>query len=479
MSVDARAVTSRSHLRWLLVAGLILGGVFPSRTALGHPAGISSINRYLGVECGEHGRLTIKYWLDFAELPAYAELEALDVNRDDTVSPTEQQQYLARRLPPLVAAWTIAIDDQRAEAHVTGSRLEVYEGERGLSALRIAADVEVERPASADASAPELRVFVRDPAFADRPGWRELAADDSADAIVVSGPTEHSKDALSYANPRREAAPRVDRAEFTFRLVHGGVARPASPERGPIVNVDPRLARLASALKDKSGSPAFVAFAIALAALLGAAHALSPGHGKVLAAATLVGHRARPTNAVVFGMSVAASHTIVVLLLGAFAIAIEHTIGSDRVVRGLELAAAVSVAGLGLVQLTSRWKALTTDSDGFHSHATASLGDRGSLAAIGASSGLAPCPTALAVWLSAVALHRAALGLVLVAAFSLGVATTLTTVGLAVVLARRVMGRAAPPSILVRILPVVSSACVAVIGILLCVSAWSAGGGTP
>jgi ABC-type nickel/cobalt efflux system permease component RcnA len=441
---------------------------------------MSSINRYLGVECGDQGHLVIKYWLDFAELPAYAELEDLDANRDDAVSPEEQQQYLARRLPPLVAGWTIAIDDQRAEARVTGSRLEIYEGERGLSALRIAADVEVERPASANPSAPELRVFVRDPAFADRPGWREVAADDSANAIVVSGPIEHSKDALAYGNPGHEAAPRVDRAEFTFRLVRDDVARPTPPGPGPIVNIDPRLARLASALKDKSGSPGFVAFAVALAALLGAAHALSPGHGKVLAAATLVGHRARPTNAIVFGVSVAASHTIVVLLLGAFAIAIERTVGSDRVMRGLELAAAVSVAGLGLVQLTSRWKELTTDSGGFHSHAIASPGYRGSLAAIGALSGLAPCPTALAVWLSAVALHRAALGLLLVAAFSLGVATTLTTVGLAVVVARRLLiGRAAPPGILVRLLPVVSSACVAGIGILLCVSAWSADVGRP
>jgi ABC-type nickel/cobalt efflux system permease component RcnA len=217
-------------------------------------------------------------------------------------------------------------------------------------------------------------------------------------------------------------------------------------------------------------------FAVGLAALLGAAHALSPGHGKALAAATLVGSRARPANALVFGVSVAASHTAVVLLLGAFAIAVERHLGSDRVMRGLELASAAGVAGLGLTQLSSRWRALTSASSGDHFHAAVAQHGRRSLAALGASSGFAPCPTALAVWLSAIAMHRAALGLVLVVAFSAGVATTLTMVGLLIVLARSLIDRTARPGPILRCLPVLSAACVAAIGILLCASTWAAGG---
>jgi ABC-type nickel/cobalt efflux system permease component RcnA len=321
-----------------------------------------------------------------------------------------------------------------------------------------------------------VHVTVRDLAFVDRPGWRELAAEDSANAMVVSGPTEHSKDALAYGNSRGDAPPRVDHADLTFRLAHGEAPRSHSLDPVPRLSVDPSLTRLAFALKDRSGSRAFAGIAVALATGLGAAHAMSPGHGKALAAATLVGKRARPANALLFGIAVAASHTAVVLVVGALALAIERSLGSDRVMRGLELASSIAVAGLGMVQLTSRWAELSAHSAGLHGHPSSTERGRGSVATIGALSGLAPCPTALAVWLSAVALHRVALGLVLVAAFSLGVATTLTAVGLLVVLVRSLVDRkASPPGRVVRCLPLVSSACVTAIGILLCASVWSSG----
>ena len=463
-------------VRAVLGTGALLVPMVVAGPSEAHPAGMSSVNRYLGVACEGPGRIHIEYWIDFAELPAYAEFEDLDANHDDTVSPDEQTRYLARRLPPIVRAWTIALDDERAEARVTGSRLEVIPGERGLSTLRIAADVDVVSPSPVDASATELRMFVRDLAYADRPGWREIAADDSAAAVVVAGPKERPSDALAYGGARQDAPPRVSEAEFTFRLGRGPTPRAHVTGSAPILEVDPRLAGLATALKDRSGGRAFAVLAMAVAALLGAAHALSPGHGKALAAATLVGTRARPMHALLFGVSVAASHTVVVFILGAFAIAIENRIGSDRAIRWLELSSATSVAALGLVQLTTRWRSLTNDWAIDHTHASP-LAGHGSLAALGALSGLVPCSTALAVWLAAVALHRAALGLLLVVAFSAGVATTLTGVGLVVVLVRNVLARAERLGPVLLWLPVISSACVSAIGILLCAAAWSAGGG--
>ncbi len=476
MTADADRSRTARAMRAVVGAGLLFAPLTVARPSMAHPAGLSSVNRYIGVECKGPGRVHIEYWIDFAELPAYVEIEDLDANHDDTVSPEEQTQYLARRLPPLVRSWTLALDDEKATPHVTGSRLEVTAGERGLSTLRIAADVEVESRSPADASATQVRVFVRDLAFADRPGWRELAADDSAEAVVVSGPKHRSGDALAYGASRQAAPPRVNEAEFTFRLGHGLTSQPHAPGPAPAFDIDPRLARLASALRDRSGSGPFPSLALGLAALLGAVHAMSPGHGKALAAATLVGTRATPMHALLFGATVAASHTGVVFLLGAFAMAIERHVGSGRVIRWLEFSSAVTVAVLGFVQFTSRWRSLASHSTEDHGGGLSPHG-LGSVATLGALSGLVPCSTAIAVWLAAVAVHRAALGLLLVVAFSAGVAATLTAVGLLVVLTRRVVVRTAPLGPILAWLPVISSACVAAIGVLLCAAAWSTNGG--
>jgi ABC-type nickel/cobalt efflux system permease component RcnA len=75
-----------------------------------------------------------------------------------------------------------------------------------------------------------------------------------------------------------------------------------------------------------------------------------------------------------------------------------------------------------------------------HSHAPSDLTWRG-LIGMGASAGLIPCPSALVVLLGAIAQHQVGLGLLLITAFSVGLAATLSGLGLAVVYARGVLGR--------------------------------------
>jgi nickel/cobalt transporter (NicO) family protein len=66
---------------------------------------------------------------------------------------------------------------------------------------------------------------------------------------------------------------------------------------------------------------------------------------------------------------------------------------------------------------------------------------RRSLLALGISGGLVPCPSALVVLLSAIALHRIAFGLVLIIAFSVGLASVLTGIGIMMVKAQEVFCR--------------------------------------
>jgi nickel/cobalt exporter len=448
-----------------------------SLEAAAHPAGFTSVNRYVGLECDANGVIHIAYLLDFAEMPSVAELDDLDANHDGTLTPGEQRAYLDRRLSSLLDAWTLRVNGDAATLRIAGSNLEAREGERGMSTLRIAAEVTAERQPPVDPDVTDIHVDVADSGFADRPGWREMAANDSPDAILTGGNKERPLEALAYGSAPTQAPPRIDRAEFTFRRAQTPTARAKSHVADWPLAVDPRLARLAATMKRASGSWTFSAIALALASILGAGHALSPGHGKALAAAYLVGRRARVSQAVLFGVTVTVAHTAVVFAVGILAVAIEHTVGSHRVIRGLELASALAVLMLGLAQLSGRLRELANRGDAhLHEPLASSLAGTYSIVALGVSAGGVPCPSGLAVLFAAIALHRYAFGLVLVLAFSGGVAVTLSTTGVLVVMARRLLDRISVGGALgawVRWLPVASSACVASIGVLLCISACS------
>jgi ABC-type nickel/cobalt efflux system permease component RcnA len=91
--------------------------------------------------------------------------------------------------------------------------------------------------------------------------------------------------------------------------------------------------------------------------------------------------------------------------------------------------------------------------------------------ALGISGGILPCPSALVVMLGAIAVHRAAFGLLLVVAFSIGLAATLTGVGLLVVYARRLVDRVPSSGRLVEAAPTFSAAVITLLGAGLTIQA--------
>ena len=93
------------------------------------------------------------------------------------------------------------------------------------------------------------------------------------------------------------------------------------------------------------------------------------------------------------------------------------------------------------------------------------------LVAMGAAAGLIPCPSALVVLLGAVAQGQIALGMLLIVAFSVGLAATLTALGLAVVLASRVLRHVQVPHGLVTALPAASALLIVAVGCVLTVNA--------
>jgi nickel/cobalt exporter len=201
----------------------------------------------------------------------------------------------------------------------------------------------------------------------------------------------------------------------------------------------------------------------------GALHALSPGHGKAMVAAYLIGARGTARDAVVLGATVTVTHTIGVFALGLVTLALSQYVLPEQLYPWLTLISGLMVVsvGAGVLRSRLRQRGHHHGHEHAHSHAHArELTDRG-LLSMGAAAGLLPCPSALVVLLAAISQHEVALGMLLIVAFSLGLAGTLTTLGLAVVHVRRFV----PPRIaagrLAALMPALSAVLVVALGLVL------------
>ena len=208
---------------------------------------------------------------------------------------------------------------------------------------------------------------------------------------------------------------------------------------------------------------------LAAALFWGAAHALSPGHGKTIITAYLVGQRGTPRHAALLGLVVTITHTIGVFSLGLVTLALSQFIVPDRLYPWLNLVSGLLVVGIGASVLRARWRH-SRQHHHHHHHGEEGTSFR-SLFAVGVSGGLLPCPSALVVLLAAISLHRVAFGLLLILAFSAGLALTITGIGLAAVLARTAFRRVSFEGRLVRLLPAASALVILAAGLAMTVRA--------
>jgi nickel/cobalt exporter len=205
----------------------------------------------------------------------------------------------------------------------------------------------------------------------------------------------------------------------------------------------------------------------------GALHALSPGHGKSMVAAYLIGTRGTSRDAVLLGMTVTVTHTIGVFALGLVTLALSQYILPEQLYPWLTLISGLMVVAVGAGVLRSRLRrrkdpghAHSHGHGHAHPHGDRRLGTAGILS-MGAAAGLLPCPSALVVLLAAISQHQVALGMLLIVAFSIGLAATLTALGLAVVHARRFVPPRIATSRVAALLPALSAVLVIAIGLVL------------
>jgi ABC-type nickel/cobalt efflux system permease component RcnA len=302
------------------------------------------------------------------------------------------------------------------------------------------------------------RLAYHDSNYADRIGWKE---------IVVGARTPSRSDELR-AYPKDMLSSPLDVTSVAAEVAPGrGPEVPPALSRGKVLQAPDRIADSGFAsLVGRSHLSLLVILASLAAALFwGAAHALSPGHGKTIVTAYLVGQRGTPRHAALLGLIVTITHTIGVFGLGLVTLALSQFIVPDRLYPWLNLLSGLLVVGIGASVLRARWR--HSKHHGHHHH----HGEEGtsfrSLLAVGVSGGLLPCPSALVVLLAAISLHRVAFGLLLILAFSAGLALTITGIGLAAVLARSTFRRVSFEGRLVRLLPAASALVILAAGLAM------------
>jgi ABC-type nickel/cobalt efflux system permease component RcnA len=247
----------------------------------------------------------------------------------------------------------------------------------------------------------------------------------------------------------------------------------------------------------KQLSPLWVMFALVLAMFYGAGHALTPGHGKTIVAAYLVGSRGTVWHAIYLGLIVTLTHMGSVFIVGLVALQLESSLLQGNLIPVMEGISGLIIIGMGLYLFLSRYRNLvrvntlvslgvddassyhehshTHDDnhhhDHFHTHEIPAGAGLWDLLVLGISGGMVPCPTAIVVLMVAIGLGRTAFGLLLIAAFSVGLATVLIIVGILMVTAKHLLERFTYSGHAIRVLPVFSGVLITCIGMWLTVYA--------
>ena len=395
-------------------------------------------------------------------------------------------------------------------AHRTSERA----GAGGLKTLRL--DAIYSAPAAGS------RLSFADRSFASRIGWREItmSARGGARLSAASAPEESRSDELR-AYPKDLLRSPLDVRSATADFTPGAAG--ATP---PVIGETPAAQHSSggfeSLIERGDLSLGVILVSLLIAAFWGSVHALTPGHGKALVAGYLVGTKGKPRHAFLLGATVTVTHTFGVFALGLVTLLLSQFIVPDQLYPWLTLVSGLLVVAVGLGVLRSRLRtggwADHDHGDGTHDHGSHGYADhhhghdhdhdhdhhhhlddhahghshasethtqpahahaassddsftsRGILG-VGIAAGLLPCPSALVVLLSAIAVHRVGFGFALIAAFSLGLAATITCIGLIAVLARRAFSRVSFEGRFVRALPALSALVILGVGVALTIKA--------
>jgi nickel/cobalt transporter (NicO) family protein len=534
----------------ILVAAIVAGS---ATLLMAHPLGNFSANHYMRFEASPRG-IEMRYVMDLAEIPTFELLREWGLDRN--TPPAELQRKANEQARIWMRNLSLKVDGKQVQPILEGTDFVIADGAGNLPILRITAAMTL--------TATPGRLEYEDHNYEGRAGWKEIVIASSRTQLM--NPSQGDRDrshALTAYPPDPMVAPPQDlRAEFAWSPAAPDVTAPVATSTpiatGAFIGTDALIvsdARNAQAATPaKNSTPAQIAtpaikpipqpaskpalpssaatpanapagavikndflsrtlhskdiplnilFAALIVAFgLGAAHALTPGHGKTIVASYLVGSRGTIKHAAFLGLIVTATHTITVFALGLATLFLFRFIVPEKITEILGVISGLSIAVIGAGMLWKRVKAQRHRHQQHHEHPHAhdhhhphvhdhshpherphdhvhphphphshahdpSHGeihdkahdhDHGhhhgpgghthvpegeitwaSLTTLAVSGGLVPCESALVLLLGAIALGRIGLGLLLLISFSLGLAGVLMAIGAIVLYAKRAL----------------------------------------
>jgi len=480
----------------LLLALVAAAFALQAQSAHAHPLGNFTVNHLTEIRISAD-RVDLRYILDQAEIPTFQARRQSESER------------LAGVVAELRRGLRLTVDGRRITlSPQPGAKLELLPGQGGLQTTR------VEVSLRADVRGIR-RAELRDQTYADRLGWKALVARPGTGTEVRSSvPSQDVTDGLRRYPESTLKSPLDQRvATFTVGPGDGSVVAPGR-DSGPAAETREQASEdgFAGVFSDAAAGKSVLLFLLLASFGWGALHALSPGHGKAMVAAYLVGSRGTSRDALALGAVVTVTHTIGVFALGLVTLLLAQYILPEDLYPWLNLVSGLLVVAIGGTILWSRVqvargrrrplfaRALEHDhSDGHshphghshshghdhadhhhhdahehghgghgqhHDHQPREISRRG-IFGMGAAAGLIPCPSALVVLLGAVSQQQIGLGLLLIVTFSIGLAATLSALGIAVVHAGRVTSKANVPGWLTRALPAASALVIVAVGLAL------------
>jgi ABC-type nickel/cobalt efflux system permease component RcnA len=490
------------------VAAIVLLAAPPTSA---HPLGNFSISHYAGIDI-EAEAVQVRYLIDMAEIPTFQAMQDTGLVAEvghPTVAP-----WLARMADTLQRGLRLEVGGRHLALAVTAAEIIFPPGAGDLPTLKLG--VVYRAALDRDAAGPEELQYA-DENFPDRAGWKEIVVRGRAGVTILASTapaTDRSAGLADYPSDLLDSPPQDLQARVTFTREAPIVATPPEAPAPPVAlqpNRQPSAANtLAGLVTPREPGAGIVAMALLVAVALGAFHALEPGHGKTVVAAYLVGSRGTARHALILGLVVTASHTAGVYLLGGVTFYASQHVVPERLYPWLSLGSGLTIAVLGAALFLRRCR-VPDSGHGHHGHhhhghhhghphehdpahehdhthphehehAHAHGDDHRhepvslrALVALGVSGGIIPCPAALVVLLSALSMHRVGFGLVLIVAFSVGLAAVLVAIGILIVYAGRVMSRFREDGPWIRRwLPLTSSAVMTLLGLGIAAQALAA-----
>lgn len=498
----------------IIALALLVSFVFVP-VVFAHPLGNFTVNQYAGLHISREA-IRIDYVMDMAEIAAFQEIELLDSNDNLKPDPPEAAGYHAVRCASLQPSLNLSLNNKTVPLTLVSSSVEFPAGVGGLLTMRLTCEFQSRIEVTKGGLLFENKVF------ADRLGWQEIVL--IPDGVTLEG--KYSSTSLSnrltvYPEDLLTTPPTQRTVDVNLTALGLPVqSQSSSPaEQSVSSSRDDAFTRLI--LLEEITLPTLL-LALAVSFIWGAMHALTPGHGKTIVGAYLVGSRGTMKHALYLGLTTTVTHTLGVFALGLVTLFAAQYIVPETLYPWMSLLSGLFVVGIGTHLFVSRFQSsriafpkikanvaepalapvfqpspavgtghshkyvLNTSGEhlhvhdhghphvhrhhdhdhahGAHSHMPPEQVTWRSLLALGVSGGLIPCPSALVVLLGAIALNRIGFGLVLVLAFSLGLAATLTAIGMLFIYAGRLFERFPSQGWVLRLLPVVSALFVSAIG---------------